>query len=89
MQNKITLFLVIFLFMSMYSLSQTAQITLDKDAKELLMEKGFDPIFGARPLKRTIQRLLEDPLAEEIIGGNFKAGSRVKVTRKGETLAFK
>ena len=39
---------------------------------DLLMEKGFDPVFGARPLKRTIQRYLEDPLAEEIIAGRFK-----------------
>jgi len=53
-----------------------------------LIEKGFDPVYGARPLKRTIQRLLEDPLAEEIISGNFKEGSKVKVDRKDELLVF-
>jgi len=66
-------------------------ITLDltKDAKDLLIEKGFDPVFGARPLKRTIQRYLEDPLAEEIIAGGYKEGSKLKITRKGDELVFK
>ena len=63
-------------------------ITLDvnKEAKELLIEKGFDPVFGARPLKRTIQRFLEDPLAQEIIAKKYKAGSKILVTRKNEEL---
>ncbi len=64
------------------------EIELDLDAIELLVEKGFDPVYGARPLKRTIQRLLEDPLAEEILMGNFKEGSKVKVGRKAEQLTF-
>ncbi|MEA3305444.1 MAG: hypothetical protein U9R52_01360, partial [Candidatus Omnitrophota bacterium] len=68
---------------------QGIEMILGGDAGKLLMEKGFDPIFGARPLKRTIQRLLEDPLAEDIIGGKFKTGSCVKVARKGEILVFK
>lgn len=63
-------------------------IKLEKDAFSLLTEKGFDPVYGARPLKRTIQRLLEDPLAEEIISGNFKDGSVVKVKRKKDELVF-
>ncbi len=65
-------------------------ITLDvsKEAKELLIEKGFDPVFGARPLKRTIQRFLEDPLAGEIISKKYKEGSSIKVTRKNEELIF-
>jgi len=63
-------------------------IELNQDALDLLIEKGFDPVFGARPLKRTIQRYLEDPLAEEIISGRFKEGSKVKVIRKGESLDF-
>lgn len=69
--------------------NQNIKITLDKDAREFLVEKGFDPVFGARPLKRTIQRYIEDPLAEEIISGKFKSGSMVKVTKKGNELAFK
>jgi len=65
-------------------------ITLEvaPDAKEFLIEKGFDPVFGARPLKRTIQRFLEDPLASEIISKKFKDGSTVKVSRKNEELIF-
>jgi ATP-dependent Clp protease ATP-binding subunit ClpC len=63
-------------------------IELSADALELLIEKGFDPVYGARPLKRTIQRLLEDPLAEAIIAGHFKEGSKIKVIRKENILAF-
>ncbi len=63
-------------------------VQLTKDAMELLIEKGFDPVYGARPLKRTIQRLLEDPMAEELLLGNFKEGSKVKVSRKDEQLVF-
>ncbi len=63
-------------------------IELSADALELLIEKGFDPVYGARPLKRTIQRLLEDPLAEDIISGHFKEGSRIKVVRKEKVLVF-
>ena len=61
---------------------------LDNSAKEFLIEKGFDPAFGARPLKRTIQRFLEDPLAQDIISGRFKSGSVIKVVRKNEELTF-
>ena len=64
-------------------------IELSKDAIELLVEKGFDLIYGARPLKRTIQRLLEDPLAEDIISGNFKENRKIKVDRNGDVLIFK
>ena len=65
-------------------------ITLDvsREAKQLLTEKGFDPVFGARPLKRTIQRYLEDPLSEEIISGRLKDKKVVKVGRKNEELTF-
>jgi ATP-dependent Clp protease ATP-binding subunit ClpC len=68
---------------------QDINIILEDDAKEFLVEKGFDPVFGARPLKRTIQRFLENPLAEDIIAGKFKVGSTVKVTKKGTELTFK
>jgi len=67
---------------------QEIQIELVPEAFDLLIEKGFDPVFGARPLKRTIQRFLEDPLAEEIISGRFKEGSKIKVLRKNDTLVF-
>ncbi len=67
---------------------QNISLDVTLEAKELLIEKGFDPVFGARPLKRTIQRLMEDPLATDIISKRFKDGSRVKVLRKNEELLF-
>lgn len=67
---------------------QDITLELAKEAKELIIEKGFNPVFGARPLKRTIQRYLEDPLSEEIISKKFKAARKVKVVRKNEELVF-
>ncbi|NQU74571.1 MAG: ATP-dependent Clp protease ATP-binding subunit [Candidatus Omnitrophica bacterium] len=69
-------------------LEQNITLELTKDAKEFLIEKGFDRVFGARPLKRTIQRFLEDPLAEDIISGHFKKGGFVKVSSKVDHLVF-
>ena len=64
------------------------KIELTEEAKELLIEKGFDSAYGARPLKRTIQRYLEDPLAEEIISGRIKGERNIKVSRKNDELVF-
>ncbi|MBF0588596.1 MAG: AAA family ATPase, partial [Magnetococcales bacterium] len=57
-------------------------LTLDAgdDARELLVEQGFDPAYGARPLKRVIQRLVQDPLAEALLAGRFKEGDTVRIT---------
>lgn len=63
-------------------------ISLEPDAKEFLLEKGSDEKYGARPLKRAIQSYVEDQLAEEILDGNVKAGSCVKVSRKENSLSF-
>ena len=68
---------------------QNIKIEITKEAKDFLIEKGFDKNFGARPLKRTIQRFLEDPLAEEIIKGTYKKGGKVEVTAKVDHLEFK
>ena len=68
---------------------QEVLIDLDKVAKDLLIDKGFDPVFGARPLKRTIQRMLEDPLAEEIIAKRFERNKPIKVSVKNGKLIFK
>jgi len=57
-------------------------LTLDSSAKDFLIDKGFDPAFGARPLKRTIQRYIEDPLAEELIAGRAKEKVKIKVGRR-------
>jgi ATP-dependent Clp protease ATP-binding subunit ClpC len=67
---------------------QQIDLEVEQEAKDFLVEKGFDTVFGARPLKRTIQRFLEDPLASEIISKRFKEGSKVKVLRKNEELIF-
>jgi len=73
---------------------QSLYVELSKEAKEFFIEKGFDLMFGARPLKRIIQRFLEDPLAEEMIRGKFKDKEKkdglikVLVKRKGEELIF-
>jgi len=64
-------------------------ITLDQAAHEFLIEKGYDPTYGARPMRRAVERYLEDPMAEEILRGSFKAGDQVEVTRAGEKLSFK
>jgi ATP-dependent Clp protease ATP-binding subunit ClpC len=67
---------------------QNIHIELTKEAKDFLIERGFDKVFGARPLKRTIQRFLEDPLAEEIIKGNYKNGAKLRATAKADHLEF-
>ncbi len=67
---------------------QDITITLTKEAKDFLVERGFDKTFGARPLKRTIQRFLEDPLAEDIIRGSFKKGTKIHVIAKPDRLEF-
>ncbi len=55
------------------------EVTLLDAARELLAEKGYDPAYGARPLKRVIQKSIQDPLAEEILSGRVKDGDRVEV----------
>ncbi|MEO0292691.1 MAG: ATP-dependent Clp protease ATP-binding subunit [candidate division WOR-3 bacterium] len=64
------------------------EISLTEEAKEFLIEKGFDPEFGARPLKRIIQRELEDKLAEAFLKGEWKEGSKIVVAREGNDLIF-
>ena len=64
------------------------RLELTKEAKAFIIEKGFDPIYGARPLKRTIQSFLEDPLAEEIIKGSFKNIKSIKVGFSQNHLTF-
>jgi len=65
-------------------------LVLDLSAKEFLVDKGFDDKFGARPLKRAIQKYVEDPLAEEILRGSFKEGTKImsKHVDNAEELVF-
>jgi ATP-dependent Clp protease ATP-binding subunit ClpC len=57
-------------------------------ARDLLLEKGFDPVFGARPMRRAIQNLIEDPLAEGLLHGRFQPGDVVLVDRVGDDLTL-
>jgi ATP-dependent Clp protease ATP-binding subunit ClpB len=59
-------------------------LSLDADAVELLVRQGYDPVYGARPLKRVIQRLLQNPIALEVLEGNFAEGDVIAVRREGE-----
>jgi ATP-dependent Clp protease ATP-binding subunit ClpB len=61
---------------------------ISEAALDLLGEAGFDPVYGARPMKRAIQQQLENPLAQEILAGNFVAGDTIKVDVEHETLRF-
>ena len=65
-------------------------LTLDVDAaaKKLLAKEGYDPQFGARPLKRAVQEHLLNPLSMKLLEGDFKAGDRIKVTADGDELKF-
>jgi len=69
-------------------ISRGVGITLTPEARELLAKEGFDPAFGARPLRRAIQRLVEDPLSEEMLAGNWVAGDVVELGAKDGVLVF-
>ncbi len=64
------------------------EIVLDEPAHEFVINKGYDPTYGARPMRRAVERYLEDPLAEELLKGGVKAGDIVEVTVAGDKLAF-
>ena len=65
------------------------QVALTAAAAELLVRKGYDPIYGARQLRRTIQKHIEDPLAEAIVRGQFAEGMRIEVDGEGESFVFR
>jgi ATP-dependent Clp protease ATP-binding subunit ClpB len=64
------------------------RLDLTDKARNLLVEEGYDPVYGARPLKRTIQRKLLDPLAMEMLQGAFGDGDTIRVEAAGDDLAF-
>ena len=67
---------------------QQIQLEVTDDAKKYLAEKGFDKVYGARPLRRTILSEVEDPLAEKLLDGTFAEGDRIKVDLAGGELTF-
>lgn len=64
-------------------------LDLDEDARNWLANKGYDPVYGARPLKRVIQKFVQDPLAEQILSGQVPDGSMVKITSGSDRLLFR
>jgi ATP-dependent Clp protease ATP-binding subunit ClpB len=69
-------------------LERNMELVLDDVARDTLGEAGFDPVYGARPLKRAIQQQIENPLAQRILRGEFGPGDRVRVTARDGQLVF-
>jgi ATP-dependent Clp protease ATP-binding subunit ClpC len=63
---------------------QEIDIILSDDAKEVLMKEGYDPMYGARPLRRAIQKLIEDPLSEKVLGKEYMPGSTILIAADNE-----
>jgi ATP-dependent Clp protease ATP-binding subunit ClpC len=69
--------------------SKGMELELDQAAKDFLIDKGYNPDFGARPLRRALGQFVEDPLAEALLSGDYQSGSKITVTRKeGEDHLF-
>jgi ATP-dependent Clp protease ATP-binding subunit ClpC len=64
--------------------AKTMTLELDAKSKDFLIDKGYNPDYGARPLRRALSTYIEDPLAENLLSGDFVEGDHIKVTRKGE-----
>jgi ATP-dependent Clp protease ATP-binding subunit ClpC len=69
--------------------TKAIKVLLDPSAVEFLIDKGYDPTYGARPMRRAVEKFLEDPLAEELLRGNIKAGNTLNVYAAVEKLEFK
>lgn len=67
---------------------QEMTINVSDEAKDQLVKDGYDPAYGARPLRRTIQRSIEDPLAEALLSGQYKAGDEIKVDKVDDSIAL-
>jgi ATP-dependent Clp protease ATP-binding subunit ClpC len=68
--------------------AKNLKLVLDEKSKDFLVEKGFDPTYGARPMRRAVERFLEDPLAEEILKGNLVDGEPVQVSVAEDKIVF-
>lgn len=68
--------------------SNGVEIEADESAKKYILDKGYDPKYGARPLRRTIQRMVEDEISNRLLEGAVSSGDRIKVTSDGERLDF-
>ena len=65
------------------------EVELDQSAKELLIAEGYDPAYGARPMRRAVERFLEDPFAEHLLRGDIKEGDLVRITRRENEKSLK
>ncbi len=68
---------------------QNIELFLSDSARDLIARQGYDPVYGARPLKRVIQRQIENPLAMEILEGNIQKGTRLSAEAEGERIVFR
>ncbi len=68
--------------------AQHMELSIDSDALDHISEAGFDPVYGARPLKRAVQQMLENPLAQAILSGQFSAGDTITAVWEGERVGF-
>lgn len=69
-------------------IERNIQFELDDSARDLLLEKGYDPTYGARPMRRAVEKYLEDPMAEEIIRGDLREGEIIAITKADDQLKF-
>ena len=68
--------------------AQGMRLEVSEEARRFVAAAGYDPQFGARPLKRAIQRLIENPLSRELLGGSFAEGDTIRVGVAGGSLVF-
>ncbi len=64
------------------------KLEVNEEAKAWLVQKGYDPMYGARPLRRAIQKYVENPVSTKILQGEFKEGDTVAITLKEDNLSF-
>lgn len=65
------------------------RIEITEEARDLIGEKGYDQVFGARPLRRVIQNMIEDPLSEKLLKGEFQSGDTIKIERENDQISIK
>ena len=65
------------------------QLEIDEEVMVKIAQAGFDPVYGARPLKRTITHLIENPLAQDVLSGKFGPGDTIVATLEGDKVTFK
>ena len=68
--------------------AKNIELHITESARQFLVSKGFDPLFGARPMRRAVERYLEDPLAEELLRGNISRSEVIEVTAVEDRLKF-